>query len=254
MRIAITRAVSPRIANAELTFLEREPIDPGRAATQHEIYEQWLEAHGCRLMRAQPAPEHPDGVFVEDTAIVLDEVAVVTRPGAVSRRMETESVARTLVRYRAVRSLEDPGTLDGGDVLRIGHTLYVGMSRRTNNRAIAQLRDVLAPLGYTVVPTPFRDCLHLKTAVTAIDRETIVYNPEWVEAHHFRDVNAIPVDAAEPRAANVLGLNGTLLVPASHPRTRALLEKRGYSVDAIDYDELEKAEAGVTCCSIIFDS
>lgn len=253
MIIAITRAVSPRIVECELTYVEREPIDVVRARAQHERYEQWLETHGARIVRAESLNDHPDGVFVEDTAIVLDEIAIITRPGAVSRRGETDSIARALVRYRAVRHISEPATIDGGDVLRIGHTLYIGRSTRTTDRAIAQLREIITPLGYSVVPVTLRECLHLKTAATAIDAGTIVFNPECVDARAFRDVNveAIPVDPSEPGAANILRLGSRLLMSASYPKTRRLLVDRGYEVDEIEYDEMEKAEAGVTCCCVV---
>src|SRR5712691_6700193 len=202
MLVALTRAVSPRINERELTFIDRAAIDVARAASQHEAYEQRLEAHGCRVVRVEGEPSLPDGVFVEDAAVVLDEIAVITRPGAASRRGETESVARALQRYRAIRSIEAPATIDGGDVLRVGRTLFVGQSRRTNDRAIAQLRELLEPIGYTILPTPIRDCLHLKSAATYIGDRTILFNPEWVEPHHFGDVETIAVDPSEPSAAN----------------------------------------------------
>lgn len=254
MLVALTRAISPRINDCELTFLDREPIDVARATAQHDEYERRLEGHGCRVVRVQSEPSLPDSVFVEDAAIVLDEVAVMARPGVVSRRAETDGVARALHRYRAIRSIEDPGTIDGGDVLRIGQTLFVGQSRRTNNRAIAQLRELVEPIGYTIVPTPMRNCLHLKSAVTYIGNRTILFNPECVEPHLFGEVEAIAVDPAEPAAANALGLNGIVLMSASHVRTREALEQRGFQVETIESNELEKAEAGVTCCSIIFEA
>jgi len=254
MLVAVTRALSPRINDRELTFLDREPIDFGRATAQHEDYEKRLEAHGCRVVRVDAEPSLPDAVFVEDAAIVLDEIAVITRPGAASRRGETASIARALQRYRAIRFIEAPATIDGGDVLRVGTTLFVGQSRRTTNRGIAQLRELLEPLGYTIVPTPMSDCLHLKSAATLIGKRTILFNPDCVEPQLFGDVDAIAVDPSEPAAANALGLNETVLMSASHPRTRRVLEQRGFHVEAIESDEMEKAEAGVTCCSIIFET
>ena len=254
MRIALTRPVSPRLAECELSFLDREPIDVSRAAAQHEVYERCLESLGCRVVQVEAAPALPDSVFVEDTAIVVDALAVITRPGAPSRRAETESVARALRRHRAVRFLEPPATLDGGDVLQIGRKLFAGRSRRTNDRGIAQLRELVEPLGYSVVPTRFRDCLHLKSAATAIAERTILYNPEWVDASAVGDVEALAIDPTEPAAANARRLDGTLVTSSSHPRTRALLESRGFHIVTIDSSELEKAEGGVTCCSIIFES
>lgn len=253
MQIAITRAVSPRLNECELTFRDREPIDPALAAVQHAAYEKWLEAQGLRVIHAEAAPQNPDGVFVEDAAIVLDEIAIITRPGAASRRTETDSVARLLLRYRAVRHISEPATIDGGDLLRLGHTLYLGRSQRTNDRAFSQLRELVGPLGYTVVPTLLRDCLHLKTAATVIGDRTILFNPDCVDGRVFGDVDAIAVDPSEPFAANVLRVGERLLMTTAHPKTRAILEERGFAVDAIDYSEMEKAEAGVTCCSILFE-
>jgi dimethylargininase len=164
VRIAITRAVSPRISECELTFRDRTPIDYARAAAQHHAYEQALELLGCTIVHAEPLPEAPDGVFVEDAAIVLDDVAVITRPGAESRRCESDSIARLLQAYRPVHFIREPGCIDGGDVLRIGRRLYVGRSLRTNDDGIDQLRAIVTPRGYEVVATPFRGCLHLKSA------------------------------------------------------------------------------------------
>ena len=236
MRIAITRAVSPRINQCELTFRDREPIDPSVAAAQHDSYEKWLEAQGVKVIHAEAAPQNPDGVFVEDAAIVLDEIAIITRPGAPSRRGETDSVGRALLRYRAVRHMTEPATIDGGDLLRMGHTLYLGRSQRTNDRAFSQLRELVGPLGYTVVPTLLLDCLHLKTAATAVGDRTILFNPECVEGRVFGDVETIAVHPSEPFAANVLRIGDRLLMTDASPKTRAILEERGFAVDSIDFD------------------
>ncbi len=254
MRIALTRRISPRLGDCELSFMERRPIDVDRAIAQHDAYERCLETLGCRVVQVEPTPHLPDGVFVEDTAVVLDALAVITRPGAPSRRGETESVAHALRSHRAVRFLEGPATLDGGDVLQIGRQLFAGRSRRTNDRGIAQLRALAEPLGYAVTAVPFRDCLHLKSAVTWIGDDTILCNPDWVDAHFFGDLQAITVDAEEPFAANALRLGSTVLMAESHPRTRRVLESRGIHVESVDCSEIEKAEGGVTCCSIIFES
>src|ERR1051326_2602421 len=160
--IAVTRAVSPRLAECELTHLAREPIDIPRACAQHAAYEQLLCTLGDEIVRLPPAPDLPDGVFVEDTALVLGEIAVITRPGARTRRLETSSVAALLAGYRGLRYLTPPATLDGGDVLGVGRTLYVGRSTRTNQEGVEQLGDLLAPFDYRVVPVDFTGCLHLK--------------------------------------------------------------------------------------------
>jgi dimethylargininase len=250
VRIALTRALSPRISECELTYLDRKPIDYARAAAQHRAYEDLLVRHGCKLVHVDGTPEHPDGVFVEDAAVVLDEVAVITRPGAESRRGETASMARALEKYRPLQRIEAPGTIDGGDVLHVGHKLYVGGGQRTNDEGIAQLRDCLSRFGYEVIATDFRGCLHLKTAVTMLDEQTLLFNPDWIDA--IDGFEMIAVDRDEPFAANVLRVGDVIIVGAEQPRTRALLERRGYNVATSAMSELLKAEAGLTCCSVIF--
>lgn len=249
--IAITRAVSPTLDRCQLVHLERETIDVERATRQHESYEALLEDLGCVIERVAPAPELPDAVFVEDAAVVVQEVAVLTRPGAVSRRPEIETVAAVLGRRRPLRYLDTPATLDGGDVLRIGRTVLVGSSDRTNRAGAEQLAAHLEPFGYQVRPVPVRGCLHLKTAVTAVGHETVLLNPDWVDAAALPPVSVIEVDPTEPLAANALDVAGTVVVAAAHERTRRRLEAAGLRTAAVDVSELAKAEAGVTCCSIL---
>ena len=249
--IAITRAVSPRINECELTYKDRSPIDPVRAREQHGVYESWLVTQGLKVVRAEEAPDNPDGVFVEDTAVVLDEVAVITRPGAESRRSETESIARVLKSYREVKHITSPATIDCGDVIHHGKRIYVGLSKRTNDAVMDQLDQILVPFGYVIDPVPLRHCLHLKSAATVIGDHTILYNPECVHDEAFHHVKMIKVDPSEPGAANVLRVGDRLLISSSYPRTAEMLMKKGFSVDTIQYDELEKAESGVTCCSLL---
>jgi dimethylargininase len=249
--IAITRAVSPSIARCELTHVERRPIDLARATRQHRRYERALASLGC-VIRSLPAePELPDSVFVEDVAVVLDELAVITRPGSASRRPETASIAAALSPLRSLRSIEAPGTLDGGDVLRIGTRVFVGVSARSNGAGRDQLRALLGPPGYTVVDVALNGCLHLKSAVTAVGEDTLLIQRAWVGADPFRDFDLIDVDPAEPFAANALLVAGTVIVPSAHRRTRRRLEARGLAVQGVDVSELAKAEGGVTCCSLI---
>jgi dimethylargininase len=252
MWIAITREVSPALGDCELSYVPREAIDVVRASAQHRDYQRALETLGCHLLVLPAEPDLPDSVFVEDVAIVLDEIAVLTRPGAVSRRAEVASVAEVLRRYRPVLAIETPGTLDGGDVLRVGRTLYVGESARSNAAGIAQLRELLAGHGYAVQGVPTRGCLHLKSAVTQLDNRTVLLQPEWVDSDRFAGFRVIEVDPAEPHAANVLRIGDALVMPASFPRTRQRLIDAGFHVIAVDVSELQKAEGAVTCCSLVF--
>lgn len=251
MPVAITRAVSPSLAQCELTHLAREPMDVARAQAQHADYLSRLEALGCEVVRAAPAPDFPDAVFVEDTAIVLDEVAVMTRPGAASRRGELAGVAAVLARYRPLVSIEPEATLDGGDVLRLGRRLYVGRSGRTNAAGIAQLRQLVRPFDYQVIAVEFSGCLHLKTAVTALTDGLLLLNPDWVSIGAFDGCEGLPVDAGEPQAANALRIGGRVIYPAQYPRTRDRLAERGVVLECLAYDELAKAEGGVTCCCLL---
>jgi len=250
---AITRAPSPNLADCELTHLERVAIDPARAAAEHEDYERALEELGCAVERLAADPELPDSVFVEDTAIVLPEIAVITRPGAESRRPETESIARVLGRYRRLHHIRAPAILDGGDVLRVGRHLYVGLTSRSNRAAVSQLQAALEPLGYAVQGAEVRGCLHLKSAVSWLGGDVVLLNPNWVDEKLFPGLMVVHVHPDEPHAANVLNVAGTLIAPASCVRTRERLERQGYTVRPVDITELAKAEAGVTCSSLILD-
>jgi len=253
MLLALTRSVSPAMAACELTHLARVPIDPAVAASQHLDYCRALERLGCRVEQVTPAPTLPDSVFVEDTAVVVDELAVMARPGAVSRRPEVDDVARALRRYRPLAAIAGPGQLDGGDVLRVGRVLYVGQSARTNDAGIAQLRDHLTPLGYEVHAVRPSGCLHLKTAVTAVSDGALLLNPAWISPALFDGLDAIAVDPREPFAANVVRVGSAVLTASAFPLTRRLVERRGIEVHTVDVSELAKAEGAVTCCSILLE-
>jgi dimethylargininase len=251
MPIALTRAVPPSIVDCELTHVVRTQIDPERAAREHAAYEAVLASLGCRVERIAATPELPDSVFVEDAAVVLDEIAITTRPGAVSRRAETASVAEALARYRPLHELTPPAIMDGGDVLRIDRRIYVGMSSRTNEEGARQLARFVQPFGYTVRCIRVRGCLHLKSAVTLIDEGRVLHNPTWIDPSSLDDVKAVAVDPDEPQAANVLSVGAALIVPSAYVKTAAMLSQLGYDIRAVDVSELAKAEAGVTCCSLI---
>jgi dimethylargininase len=250
--IAVTRPVSASINNCELTHVNREPIDVARARAQHAAYEQALEAAGCSIVRLDEAADLPDSVFVEDVAVVCDEVALVARPGAESRRAETPPVAELLRRYRRVHEIEAPATVDGGDVLVAGRTVFVGRSRRTNDAAVEQVRQLLRPYAYEILVVPVTGCLHLKSAVTALADGRLLINPAWVSREAFQGFDLTEIDPREQSAANVLRIGRELIYADRFPRTRERLERLGFVVRALDVSELAKAEAAVTCCSLIF--
>ncbi len=250
--IAITRAVSTSINDCELTHLARIPIDPGRAREQHAAYESCLESLGCRVLQIRADERYPDAVFVEDTAIVLEELAILTRPGAGSRRGEVDAVAEVLRGIRPLVRMEEPATLDGGDVLQLGRTLYAGRTPRTNDAGIDQLRDLAAPHGYRVVSVPVNGCLHLKSAVTWIGEDLLLMNRDWVPPALFGGGwRIIDVDESEPAAANGLRIGASVVFPEEMTRTRRRLEAVGVDVRPVPASELAKAEGGVTCCSLI---
>jgi dimethylargininase len=250
--LAVTRAVSASINNCELTHLSREPIDVERARQQHAAYERALEAAGCAIVQLDEAADLPDSVFVEDTAIVFDEIAIVTRPGAATRRREVLPVAELLRAYRDVREIEAPATVDGGDVIVAGRIVFVGQSGRTNREAVVQIRRALVPFAYEIHMVPVTGCLHLKSAATAIGERRLLINPAWVERKAFPGFELIEIDPLEPSAANVLRAGRELICAERFHRTRERLEREGFAVRSVDLSELAKAEGAVTCCSLVF--
>jgi dimethylargininase len=254
MRRALTRAVSPAISACELTHLSRTPIDVARAIEQHRAYENALVQTGCELITVTPAPEAPDSVFVEDTAVVVEGLAVLTRPGARTRRTETDAVASVLEKFLTVVRLEAPATLDGGDVLRMGKVLFVGRTGRSNAEGRRQLAAAVAPRGFRVQEVDVRDALHLKSAVTAVADDVVVLQPRWIDPAVFADYRIIEVDEREPSAANVLRIDGQLIVPEAHPRTAARCAPFVDRILEVRVDELARAEGAVTCCSILIET
>lgn len=246
MMLALTREVSDALAKCELTHLQRVPIDVARARQQHRGYERALEQAGCRVVRLPAQADLADSVFIEDTAVVLDDVAVITRPGAQSRRRETAAVVEALRAHRPLRFIEAPATVDGGDVLVAGRDVFVGLTTRTNAAAVAQLRALLP--GHRVTAVEVGGCLHLKSAVTAIGERRLLLNPAWVRREVFAGYERVEVDPAEPAAANALRVGETLVFPSAFPRTAARLPGQVVLVDA---DELAKAEGAVTCCALL---
>lgn len=255
--LALTRSVPSSIGRCELTHLAREPIDHARAVQEHAAYEDCLRRLGCRVERLPDLPDNPDSVFVEDTAVVFDEVAVIARPGAASRRAEVESTAQALAKHRPLARIQAPATLDGGDVLVTANEVFVGVSGRTNADGARQLAAILAAHGRQVVPVPVSGCLHLKSAavwIPGVSGSHVLLNPAWVDPATFRGVDVIEVDAREPDAANVLAVGGRIICAAAHPRTRRRLDAHGLATVSVPAGELAKAEGGLTCCSLILAS
>lgn len=249
-RAALVRPVSPRLADAELTHLDRTPVDVERAREQHRAYCGTLSDLGLRVIGAPPEPEHPDGVFVEDALVVVGDLGILTRPGAGSRRGEVASIAPMLGDLGLRRAdVAAPATLDGGDVLQVGSTVYVGRTRRTNDAGIEQLRTLLEPIGRRVVPVEVTGALHLKTAATALPDRAILAVPDWIDTSAFgaREV----VSAPEPAGADVLLVGDTVVLSASAPDTAELVAARGWSVITVEIDEFERVEAGPTCLSVL---
>jgi len=249
--IAITRDVSAALGECELTHLARVPIDLELARAQHREYEQALRDAGYVVEHLDATTEMPDSVFVEDIAFVLDELAIITRPGAESRRVETPAIADALAQYRELHVIQAPGTVDGGDVLVAGKQVFVGLSTRTNGAAAVQMARILQPHGYNVREVVVRGCLHLKSAVTSLSDEMLLVNPAWIDPAVFDGFTLVEIDPDEPAAANALRLDDRILFPVSFPRTAERLERRGLRLQRVDATEVAKAEGAVTCCSLI---
>lgn len=254
MLIALTRDVSPSIADCELTHLDRVPIDVVCARAEHAAYERALTDADCRVQRLPSGADQPDAVFIEDTAVVLDELAVVTRPGAESRRGETAAVADALRAFRPVVEITAPARLDGGDVIRIGKRIFVGIGARSSARAVEQLAELTASHGYEVIGVPFRGCLHLKSAATLVAEDLLLINPEWVDPAVFVGAQTLAVDHGEPYAANALLVRDRVIHGEGFHRTRRRLEGAGITVMPVPAGELAKAEGGVTCCCLLIET
>jgi dimethylargininase len=254
MLTAITRAVSASLASCELTWLAREPIDIERAIAEHHAYEHCLAGLGTLLISLPALDAHPDAVFVEDPAIVLDEVAVITTMGCESRRGERPTLAAALSPFRPVIHMRDPAKLEGGDVMRVGRHLYAGLSARTNEAGITQLAELLASWNYEVHAVDLRGCLHLKSACCCIADDCILINREWVDNAPFASYRLIDVAKSEPAAANALRVGNTIVMPNAYPETAAILRREGFPVVELEMTELMKAESGVTCSSLLFSA
>jgi len=251
---AITRAVSPALPQCELSFITRQPINLAKANAQHHAYQDLLGTLGARVISLPAEPDLPDSMFVEDPALVLDELAIIFPLGTESRRPEAATIAAALKPFRRLEYVQLPGTIEGGDILRLRGKLYVGLTARSNSEGIAQLTRIVAPHGYQVIGVPVTGCLHLKSAVTALAHNTLLANRAWFDSSFFPGYDWVDVDPSESHAANALALGNTIIFPASFESTRASIEARGFHVAPLDISELQKAESGLTCSSLIFET
>jgi dimethylargininase len=250
--IALTHVISPDIGRCELSFLERSPINYKKAVEQHEHYCELLRNCGLEVIELSMNRSFPDSTFIEDTAVVVDELAIMASMGAESRRGEIPGIESVLGYYRDLQHIWLPATLEGGDVLRIEKKIFVGISSRTNIAGFETIKEILEPFSYEVIPVAVNGCLHLKSACVAVDDRTLLVNPRWLDLQPLRDFRIIPVPEDEPAAVNSLRINATLCMHSGYPKTIDLLLKLGFSVKTVDISELLKAEAGMTCSSIIF--
>jgi dimethylargininase len=252
--VALVRPPAPSLPQGERSYIGREPIDFTLAQIQYRRYVQAVHDAGAEIVEVPAAPDLPDSVFIEDTALVLDPLAVIARSGAESRRAEAPAVAAVLERYRQVEYTPAPATFDAGDILTIGKTVYVGRSARTNAAAIEFLTRLLRRHDHEVVPVSFRGCLHLKSAVNYLGNDAIVLNPDWIAREVFAEFAQVEVDPGEPMGASALTVGGQLLLSSSYPRTVKRIEARGFKPRVLDLSEFHLAEGGLTCLSIIFSA
>lgn len=250
---ALVREPSDALSRCALTYLERRPIDIALARAQHAAYVAALRALGVEVRVLPAEADLPDAVFVEDTAVVVDECAVIARPGIDSRRGEVETVAAALAAVRPTVRITAPATLEGGDVLRVGRTVFVGRTPRTSDEGARQLAEHLGPHGYEVRQVTPAGCLHLKSAATYIGDETVLVNPAWIDVDHFGRWQCVPVAPEEPFGANALLVGDQVFVAASAPLTRRKLDALGFHTAALDTSEFEKAEAALTCLSVLVE-
>lgn len=253
MLIGLTHNVSPRIADCELTYVTRAPINYERAVRQHKEYCGLLSFYGIKVVQLSGSLESPDSCFFEDTAIVVDEVAVLASMGAASRRVERAAARKTLSLYRPLASIDLPATIDGGDVVKVGKTVFVGLSRRTNALGAEELERILRPLGYEVVRVRVNGSLHLTTACSALDEESLLVNRHWLDTEAFRGLRLLYVPEDEPWAANTLRFGDTVCLESGAPKTAEIVRAVNPRIEIIDISEFRKAEGSLTCLSIIFN-
>ena len=252
MLLAMTHLPSPKLQECELTFVQSEPISLEKATLQHTAYGEMLERCGAKVMVLDENLACPDSVFVEDPIIVFDEVAVLTSMGVESRRAESASMERVFSKYRNVERIVLPAQIEGGDVLKVGKKIFVGESPRTNRDGITALEAIIKPFGYEVISVSVTGCLHLKTGVTALDDQTVLINSNWLDADAFHGFTKVEVPEDEPFGANVLKIGEILCMNEAFPESISLVKSLGCKVETVNISEFVKAEAGLTCMSVLF--
>jgi dimethylargininase len=251
--IAFTHIPSPQMEQGERTHIARVPIDFERTFRQHAEYCRMLARLGAKVRTLEMNRDLPDCVFIEDTAVVLDELAILASMGAESRRAEPSGIEPILRQYREVRRLESPATLEGGDVVQAGRTILVGLSSRTNPAGVQALSDIVAQFGYRVIPVSVSACLHLKTACTALPDDSLLVNPDLLDMNALVGFNFIRVPKEEPLSADTLTVGQTVCVTSQHPQTAKLIRSHGFEVESVDLSEFAKAEGGITCLSLLLN-
>lgn len=251
--IALTHKPSPNMQACERTFVPEVPIDVVLAAQQHQAYCSALANCGAEVRVLDANSAMPDCAFLEDTAVVLDEVAIRCAMAAASRQQEPIGIEAVLREYRPIERIYPPGTLEGGDVLRIGRRLLVGHSSRSNVAGIAALQQIAGRFGYLVTPIPVQGSLHLKTACTALPDGRLLVNPTWIDKRAITDFDLIPIPKTEPWGANVCLVGQAVILPAAHVQTAVLISRLGFAAQPVEISEFFKAEGGVTCLSLLLN-
>ena len=248
----ITRKPAKSLVNCELTYFNRKPIDHERALAQHQAYEAFFLDNGWDVVSLPSVEEFPDSTFVEDTVVVFDEIAILLSPAASSRRGEVPLIKPTILQFRKTVEIRPPAFIDGGDVLTIGKTVFVGLSTRTNREGIDALKEILSPFDYEVIPVVVDGALHLKTACTALDEQTLLMNPDWVDSRKFEGFHIIRVPHEEPSSANAIRVDEYVVLPIERGmHTAALIRREGFRVRTLDISEFQKAEAGLSCLGVM---
>lgn len=249
---AFVNTPSPRLAECQLSYVDRMPIDLSLARQQHGTYVQALIKLGVEVDILHINPHCPDGVFVEDPVIILDETAIITSMGNPERRAEIPAIKEYISGHRQIQEIRLPAKLEGGDVLQIGRKIFIGLSSRTNLAGMEALKIITQQYGYEIILVRVTGCLHLKTAVTALDEERLLINPSWLDTTPFRDFQLVVVPSEEPWGANILRLPMGVIANAAYPGTCHLIASLGYRLEAVDISEYGKAEAGLTCMSVVY--